>query len=76
MTRKKDKKKKNQQKGTNKLYISAAYWVAGTQMRDRWSLPEQHSLGVERAGRERLILCKTGNAWKLQLDKEIRGLGD
>lgn len=45
-------------------------------MRDRWSLPEQHSPGVERAGRERLILCKTGNAWKLQLDKEIRGLGD
>jgi hypothetical protein len=28
-------------------------------MRDRWSLPEQHSLGVERAGREMQILCKT-----------------
>ena len=45
-------------------------------MRDRWSLPEQHSPRVERAGRGMAdTLQDRGNAWKLKLDKEIRELG-
>lgn len=45
-------------------------------MRDRWSLPEQHSLGggESRQG-DADTLQDRGNAWKLQLDKETRELG-